>query len=197
MAIVKEVLSEINRDLAQQIERLGGRAVACSDREEGVLTARKLPSTGPEADIGLVGEVAGVETEVLQQFAAAGQIPVIAPIGEDSSGISYNINGDLAAGAIAAALPAVKLVFLTDVEGIMSRSDDTGQPQILSSLRREEIDRLVAEGTIAGGMIPKVTAGLQALATGVGKVHIIDGRVKHSLLLEIFTDRGIGTEITD
>lgn len=191
IGIVSEVLSEINRDLSGRIAALGGRAEAFSSHRDRVITARKL---GP-ADLGFVGEVERVDTEMIRRVTRANRVPVIAPLGSDGQGRLYNINGDLAAGAIAGALKAEKLVFLTDVEGIMTRDDGSGQRQVLSSLKREEINRLIEEATIAGGMIPKVTAGLLALERGVKKIHIIDGRIKHSLLLEIFTDKGVGTEI--
>ncbi len=191
IGIVSEVLTEINRELAERIAALGGRAESFSSHEKRVITARKH---GP-AELGFVGEVAGVDTAAIRKATRAGRVPVIAPLGADEKGRLYNINGDLAAGAIAGALKAEKLVFLTDVEGIMTRDDGSGQRQVLSSLKREEINRLVEEATIAGGMIPKVTAGLLALDQGVKKIHIIDGRIKHSLLLEIFTDKGVGTEI--
>ncbi len=191
IGIVSEVLAGINRDLAGQIGKLGGRAESFSSHENRVITARKH---GP-AELGFVGEVEDVDTATIRRATRANRVPVIAPLGADGKGRLYNINGDLAAGAIAGALKAEKLVFLTDVEGIMTRDDGSGQRQVLSSLKRNEINRLVEEATIAGGMIPKVTAGLLALDRGVKKIHIIDGRIKHSLLLEIFTDKGIGTEI--
>ncbi len=189
--IVSEVLAGINRDLADQIVALGGRAESFCAHEDRVMTARRhLP-----AELGFVGEVEKVDTAAVKRVTRANRVPVIAPLGSDAKGRLYNINGDLAAGAIAGALKAEKLVFLTDVEGIMTRDDGSGQKQVLSSLKRGEINRLVEEETIAGGMIPKVTAGLLALEQGVRKIHIIDGRIKHSLLLEIFTDKGVGTEI--
>lgn len=191
IGIVSEVLSEINRDLANKIAALGGRAEGFSAHPNRVITARRLAPP----DLGFVGEVARVDTETIRKTTRANRVPVIAPLGADGQGQLYNINGDLAAGAIAGALKAEKLVFLTDVEGIMTRDDGSGQRQVLSSLKREEINRLVEEETIAGGMIPKVAAGLLALDQGVKKIHIIDGRIKHSLLLEIFTDKGVGTEI--
>lgn len=191
IGIVSEVLAGINRDLADQIAALGGRAESFCAHEDRVMTARRY---GP-AELGFVGEVEKVDTAAIKRVTRANRVPVIAPLGSDARGQLHNINGDLAAGAIAGALKAEKLVFLTDVEGIMTRDDGSGQKQVLSSLKREEINRLVEEETIAGGMIPKVTAGLLALDQGVRKIHIIDGRIKHSLLLEIFTDKGVGTEI--
>ena len=191
IGIVSGVLAGINRDLADQIAALGGRAESFSTHRDRVITARRH---GP-AELGFVGEVEKVDTAAIRRVTRADRVPVIAPLGSDTRGRLYNINGDLAAGAIAGALKAEKLVFLTDVEGIMTRDDGSGQRQILSSLKREEINRMIEEGTIAGGMIPKVTAGLLALEQGVRKIHIVDGRLKHSLLLEIFTDKGVGSEI--
>ena len=124
-------------------------------------------------------------------------VPVIAPLGRDKKEKVYNINGDTMAADVAIALKADKLVFLTDVEGIMRTTKGESSPQLLSSLHREDIDNLLREGVIEGGMIPKAKAALKALAHGVEKVHIIDGRVKHSLLLEIFTNEGVGTEIVN
>ncbi len=191
IGIVSKVLAGINRDLADRIADLGGRAESFCAHENRVMTARQhFP-----AELGFVGEVEKVDTAAIKRVTRTNRVPVIAPLGSDARGRLYNINGDLAAGAIAGALKAEKLVFLTDVEGIMTRDDCSGQKQVLSSLKREEINRMVEEGTIAGGMIPKVTAGLLALEQGVKKIHIIDGRIKHSLLLEIFTDKGVGTEI--
>jgi len=199
IGIVREVLSEINGALSEQIRELGGRAVGLYGRGEMVIKAKKLfPMLSDQSgkstatDIGFVGEVDRIDAAAIRKFTGRDRVPVIAPLGEDNKGNVYNINGDMAAGAIAAELKAEKLVFLTDVEGIMTKAD---RKQILSSLNREDIVRLMGEGTIAGGMIPKVMAGLHALENGVKKIHIIDGRIKHSLLLEIFTDKGIGTEI--
>jgi acetylglutamate kinase len=201
IGIVREVLSEINGVLGEQIRELGGRAVGLYGRGEMVIKAKKLfPMLSDQSgkstptDIGFVGEVDRIDTEAIRKFTGRDRVPVIAPLGEDNKGNVYNINGDMAAGAIAAELKAEKLVFLTDVEGITTKAD---RKQILSSLNREDIVRLMEEGTIAGGMIPKVMAGLHALENGVKKIHIIDGRIKHSLLLEIFTDKGIGTEIVN
>ncbi|MFH1037742.1 MAG: acetylglutamate kinase [PVC group bacterium] len=204
MKIVWEVLSGINAELTEQIRSLGGRAEGFCSHENRVITARKLqpvvsvPGGEPRSvDLGFVGEVDAVDTKSLLKVLGRNRVPVIAPVGADGAGDIYNINGDLAAAALAAALKAEKLVFLTDVEGIMTREDESGRHQVLSSLKKGEIVRLLEEGTITGGMIPKATAGLHALEGGVKKVHIIDGRIRHSLLLEIFTDKGIGTEIVN
>ena len=202
IGIVQEVLSEINKELVEKIIALKGRARGLNGVEKSVIKASKyLPvveGSGGESqtvDIGFVGEVARVEPEAVLRITRRETIPVIAPLGRGEDGRDYNINGDMAAGAIAGALKAEKLVFLTDVEGIMRRGEDDEKPQLLSSLRQADIKNLMKEGVLEGGMIPKVKAGLQALADGVKKIHIIDGRIKHSLLLEIFTDKGIGTEI--
>jgi len=201
IGIVMEILAGINGTLSARINDMGGRSVGLCRREELVIKANKhLPLLSAKSgkskptDIGFVGEVDRIDVDAIRNITRRDRVPVIAPLGEDKKGDVYNINGDMAAGAIAAELNAEKLVFLTDVEGIMTKSDHR---QVLSSLKREDIIRLMEEGTIAGGMIPKVTAGLHALENGVKKIHIIDGRIKHSLLLEIFTDKGIGTEIVN
>lgn len=202
--IVRNVLSGINAELTEQIHSLGGRAEGLSGGKKNVIKARKLQPVYSDSrgmptlmDIGFVGEVDRIETEAIVKIIRKNKVPVIAPFGTDEAGQIYNINGDMAAGAIAAALKAERLVFLTDVEGIMTKADQKGQRQVLSTLKREEIIRLLEEGTIMGGMIPKVNAGLYALENGVKKVHIIDGRLKHSLLLELFTEKRIGTEMVN
>ena len=202
IGIVSEVLSEINRGLVDKIRGFGGKASGvCAGKESVIRAVKHLPLVkgknggGAAADIGFVGEVSAVFPALLSRIIRRGAIPVIAPLGADGKGRVYNINGDVAAGEIAAALKAEKLVFLSDVPGILRKPDGEGQSQLLSSLNRRDIHQLLAGGVIEGGMIPKVTAGLKALENGVGKVHVIDGRIKHSLLLEIFTDKGIGTEI--
>ncbi|HOO76457.1 MAG TPA: acetylglutamate kinase [bacterium] len=201
--LVHEAMSEINADLVARIEAEGGRAEGLVARPDPVIRARRhLPLLpGPDGfkvptDIGFVGEIESTRPGTLFQLTADDIVPVIAPLGRDEEGNVYNINGDMMAGAVAAALGAEKLVFLTDVEGII-RLREGEEPILLSSLNRNEIASLLKEGVISGGMIPKVRSGLQALEGGVRKVHIIDGRVKHSLLLEIFTDQGIGTEISN
>jgi len=141
-------------------------------------------------DIGLVGEVETVNTEPIRLLEDAGFIPVIAPVGVGASGETYNINADLVAGEIAAALSAEKLIHLTDVQGILD-----GEQRLISTLSRKEAERLMSAGVIAGGMLPKVESSLRALEGGTSKAHIIDGRVPHAILLELFTREGIGTEI--
>lgn len=197
--IVREVLAEINGELVDKIEGMGGRARGMLGSDGPLLTVRKHPpvktAAGETVDVGLVGEVTSVKTEFLRRVFRKSAVPIIAPLGKDGRGRIHNINGDAAAAEVAAALKAEKLVFLTDVEGIVSRSGSGEERQLLSSLNRGDIENLLREGIIGGGMIPKVKAGLRALEKGVKKIHIIDGRLKHSLLLEIFTEKGIGTEI--
>jgi len=158
---------------------------------------RQEPVKGKDAsgnevlvDLGRVGEVSHVDAKIVEQLIASGFIPVIAPIAVDRGGHSLNVNADTAAGAIASAMNAAKLMLMTDVEGVKTATGER-----LSSLDAQEAERLIAEGVITGGMIPKVRCALDAVSGGVEKVHIIDGRRRHALLLEIFTDSGVGTEI--
>ncbi|MFN7065242.1 MAG: acetylglutamate kinase [Aquificaceae bacterium] len=205
MHVVEMVLSgDINKDIVALINRYSGRrvyAVGLSGRDGQLIRARKLNkqeyfrSLGlevPEEDIGYVGQAEGVNVELLQVLMDKGYIPVIAPVGVGESGEAYNINADLVASHIAMALRAEKLIFLTDMEGVKDK-----EGRLISTLRREEALRLISEGTIKGGMLPKVKSALEALEAGVRKVHIIDGRVFHSILLEVFTEEGIGTEIVE
>ena len=194
MDIVEMVLGgKINKDLVARINRHGGRAVGITGKDAGLIRARRLRSPDgqelPE-DRGLVGEVEAIFPQILVTLEEGRFIPVVAPIGVDAQNRTYNINADLAAGAIAAALRAEKLIFLTDVPGIL---DPEGR--LLSTLTRKEVQQLMDQGVIRGGMVPKVQACLTALEGGVHKTHIIDGRIEHAILLEIFTREGIGTEI--
>lgn len=195
MEVVEMVLSgKVNKEIVSLICRQGGRAVGLSGVDDGLLRAEKLPevkmSSGELVDTGRVGSITAVDPDVLQKLVTAGLIPVIAPVAGDSEGRPLNINADTVAGRIAAALKAEKLVLMTDTEGVCD-ADGT----LIPSLDAEEIERLRARNVIAGGMIPKAQCALDALSAGVGKCHILDGRVRHAVLLEIFTDRGIGTEI--
>ncbi|HUO57580.1 MAG TPA: acetylglutamate kinase [bacterium] len=193
MKVVEKVLGgKINRQLVTLIHQLGGRAVGLSGKDGAMLQATRVKSkTGK--DIGYVGKVSKVNTLVLHSLDRAQFIPVIAPMGVGKDGHTYNVNADEAAGAIAGALKAEKLVFLTDVPGICRKKDD---PQsLISTLKVGEIPSLMKKGVISGGMIPKVEACLQAVKSGVHKTHIIDGTLPHALLLEIFTPQGVGTEI--
>ena len=196
MEIVEMVLGGmINKEIVSLINRHGGRAVGLTGKDGGLIQARKAASEGVggegRVDLGLVGEAGKVDPGVLLSLEQDRFIPVIAPIGADAEGRSYNINADEAAGAIAAALKAEKLLLLTDVQGILN-----GAGKLLPTITRKEAARLMKQGVIKEGMIPKVQSALSAVEAGVTKAHIIDGRVPHALLLEVFTDKGVGTEIT-
>jgi acetylglutamate kinase len=192
MEVVEMVLGgTVNKEIVRLINQHGGDAVGLTGKDGNLITARPLAGKGDEAPaMGLVGEVAQVRAALLHRLDEGRYIPVIAPVGVDEKGQSYNINADLVAGAVAAALGAEKLIVLTDVPGILD-----GDKKLISSLSREAADRMVAEGHIAGGMLPKVRACLEALSGGVVKAHIVDGRTPHAILLELFTDTGVGTEI--
>jgi acetylglutamate kinase len=192
--IVEMVLvGTINKEIVRLINLHGGRAVGLSGKDGDLIRARRrrhrLPS-GEEVDIGLVGEVEAVNPQSLRLLEEGGFVPVIAPVGAGAKGETYNINADLVAGDLAAALGAEKLIHLTDVQGIVG-SDG----QLVSTLPRTDAERLVKAGTIEGGMLPKVESALRALEGGTVKAHIIDGRIPHAILLELFTKEGIGTEI--
>ena len=196
MDIAEMVLTgDINKDIVSHINVNGGRAVGLSGKDGNLLMARKMlkkdkADPSKTVDIGFVGEITSVNPTIINALDANQFIPVIAPIGFGENGETYNINADTAAGAIAGALKAEKLILLTDVEGV---KDTKGN--LLSTLTETEVQRLIAAGDITGGMIPKVTCCCKALDEGVAKAHIIDGRVEHAVLLEIFTDIGIGTQI--
>jgi acetylglutamate kinase len=204
MEIVEMVLAgRINMEITDLINRHGGSAVGLSGKDGGLilskpLTAkawaesldRELDDEDSDGDFGLVGDIEKVDPSLLHKLQDDHYIPIIAPIGTDREGNTYNINADLVAGAIAGALHAEKLVMMTDIKGIR---DAKGRH--LSTISRKDVQRMVKKGTITEGMLPKVHACLDALAGGVGKAHIIDGRVPHAILLEIFTRKGIGTEI--
>jgi acetylglutamate kinase len=165
----------------------GGNAIGLCGVDNMLLRARKLVTDGK--DLGLVGEITSVNIPFLTLLLQNGMMPVIAPLGMGESGQLFNINADLAAGAVAAALKAEKLVYLSDTEGILVKD------KLVSSMTKKEAEAFITQGDIFGGMIPKVTSAFDTLEAGVNKVHIIDGRIKHSLLLEIFTDEGIGTQM--
>jgi acetylglutamate kinase len=194
--VVRVLLQEINVGIEQQIRQLGGRAVGPHLGSLHYLTGEKLVLAGTDGgpiDMGSVGKVTKVDAELIRDFCAAGVVPVIPSLAIDENGHWLNVNADTAAAAVAAQLPAEKLVLLTDTPGILlNRSDPIS---LLSSLNKSECEKLMKKGVIDEGMIPKVEACLEALAGGVRKTHIIDGRIKHSLLLEIYTDKGVGTEI--
>ncbi|WP_456371243.1 acetylglutamate kinase [Thermodesulfatator atlanticus] len=199
MSVVEMVLvGTVNKDIVGLINRHGGKAVGLSGRDGDLVIAEKMKiyrysgdDRPPEIiDIGRVGKVKGVNPEVLMVLLQKGFIPVIAPVGVGPNGEAYNINADLVTGAIAGALKAEKVIYLTDVEGVKD-----SQGRLVSSLTIADLEEFLEKGVAQGGMIPKLKSARKALWAGVKKAHIIDGRVPHAILLEIFTDHGVGTEI--
>ncbi len=199
MDIVEMVLGgQVNKEIVNLINRQGGRAVGLTGKDGDLIRARKLTfkQNSPEMkaseiiDIGHVGEVASIDTGVIDLLVQGDFIPVIAPIGVGEDGQSYNINADLVAGKLAEVLKAEKLILLTNIAGIMSKDG-----QVLTGLDSKRVNELIADGTIYGGMLPKIRCALEAAQGGVRAVHIIDGRIEHSVLLELFTDQGVGTLI--
>ncbi|MBT3375923.1 MAG: acetylglutamate kinase [Lentisphaerae bacterium] len=194
--VVDDVLhNQVNADLVRMMSDLDGKPHSVSGKN--VLRAERATTTdretGEEEDLGFVGRVVNVDTEQLRWILGRREVPVITPLGRDMSDRVFNINADMAACEIAAEIQADKLVFLSDVPGLMRDPDDPGS--LIPTVRRGEIEGLIEEGVISGGMVPKVRSAAAALDAGTKKVHMIDGRVQHSLLLEIFTDQGIGTQI--
>jgi acetylglutamate kinase len=186
MEVVEMVLGgSVNREIVELIQRGGGQAIGLTGNDGRMLLVRR------REELGRVGEVVAVDPAPIRAASEAGFIPVIAPIGVDAHGVTHNVNADEAAGAIARALQAEKFILLTDVQGVRDASG-----RLIGQLTEPEIQKLVAEGTIQGGMIPKVECCLEALRGGVARAHIVDGRVLHAILLEIFTDRGVGTLLT-
>jgi acetylglutamate kinase len=201
MDVVEMVLGGmVNKEIVGLINHNGGKAIGLTGKDGNLLKATKLKvkHKTPEMaateiiDIGHVGEVQSVNTELLEMLCNSDYIPVIAPIGVDENGTSYNINADLVAGTLAEVVKAEKLILLTNIAGLMDKDGE-----VLTGLTTKEVDRLIADGTIHGGMLPKIGCALSAVKAGVKRVHIIDGRVEHSCLLEIFTDEGVGTLITN
>ncbi|MCK4378244.1 MAG: acetylglutamate kinase [Deltaproteobacteria bacterium] len=199
MDVVEMVLvGKVNKMIVNFINLQGGKAVGLSGKDGNLLEAEKLlmydtpqADRPPEIiDVGKVGVVRKVNPEVLRSLDDTGFIPVIAPVGVDETGETYNINADLVAGSVAAALQAEKLILLTDVPGVLDKDGE-----LLSSLPHEEVKTMIASGEIIGGMLPKINCCLEAMRGGVKKTHILDGRLSHCLLLEIFTKKGVGTEI--
>ncbi|WP_068071242.1 acetylglutamate kinase [Novosphingobium lentum] len=197
--IAEMVLSgAINKELVGWIAQAGGKALGISGKDAGLVTATKVERTSKDPDshieraidLGFVGEPSHVDTMIIDTACAAGMIPVIAPIGAGADGQTYNINADTMAGAIAAALGAARLFLLTDVAGVLDKDK-----QLLSDLRPADVERLQADGTISGGMIPKLETCIHAVEAGCEAAVILDGRVPHAMLLEIFTSRGVGTLI--
>lgn len=191
MKVTDAVLGRINRGIVTRLRKLGDRSIGFSGRQGGVVIARKMRLKGANAheDLGFVGQVSGFKMTTLLRARNDRRIPIFSSVAVGGSAL-YNVNADDVAGALAAKLKAAKLILMTDVPGIQD-----GQHNLLSSLKASQARALIASGVIVKGMIPKVRSCLSALAAGVGKAHIIDGRLRHSLLLEIFTTRGVGTQI--
>jgi len=200
MEVVEMVLGgSVNKSIVSLINKNGGRAIGLTGKDGNLIRAQKLylDKKGEDGqihhiDLGLVGEVVSIKTDVLDLFMQGDFIPVIAPLGVDEEGNTYNINADLVAGKVAEALKAEKLVLLTNIPGVMDANK-----QVLTGLTTQDVDHLIDTGVIYGGMIPKVSCALEAVKNGVISAHIIDGRVPHASLLEVFTDVGMGTQITN
>jgi acetylglutamate kinase len=199
MQVVEMVLAgQINSEIVGLISEEGARAVGISGKDDGFLRARrKAPASVTDSsgqarvvDLGRVGEVDSVSPDLLRDLLKAGYLPVVAPVGKGPNGEALNVNADTAAGRIAAALGATKLMLMTDVAGVKDKNGD-----LVRELVPGQTEAMIADGVITGGMIPKVRCALDAVLRGVSKVHIVDGRTRHALLLEIFTDMGVGTEI--
>ncbi|MBN8600132.1 MAG: acetylglutamate kinase [Planctomycetes bacterium] len=194
--VVKTLAGEINQQLTDEIERLGGRAMNLTFGTTPVLFGEKLlldNGSGEKIDLGFVGHVTRVDRNVIESLTYTSQIPVIPSVCVDDKGQKYNVNADTAAMAVAESLGAEKLVFLSDVNGV--RKDKNDPSTVIPSLTADEANELIRTGVIESGMIPKIEACLGTLNRGVGKVHIIDGKLRHSLLLEVYTTQGVGTEI--
>ena len=183
------LVGKVNRDIVSAINVHGALAVGLSGEDAGLITA-----TARSPELGFVGDVQAVNPSILERLMAEELIPVVATIASDSEGQAYNINADTAAGAVAEALGAEKLVYLTDVEGLRRDVDDPSS--LVSTVSADELEGMVGAGFVTGGMIPKIRSGLRAVRRGVGHAHILDGRVPHALLLEVFTPEGIGTMVT-
>ena len=199
MDVVEMVLGGlVNKEIVNAINQQGGKAVGLTGKDGELICAKKLnvSRSTPELqaseiiDLGHVGEVDAINTDVVNMLVKDDFIPVIAPIGVDKAGVSYNINADLVAGKLAAALNAEKLILLTNIPGLLDKND-----KLMTGLDPDKVDELITDGTIYGGMLPKISSALDAVQGGVKSVHIIDGRLEHAVLLEIFTDTGIGTLI--
>ncbi|MDP2707509.1 MAG: acetylglutamate kinase, partial [Burkholderiales bacterium] len=196
MDVVEMVLGgQVNTDIVNLINQSGGRAVGLSGTDGPLIRARKMmmrdkDNPGELIDIGQVGEVESIDPEVIEVLTAQNFVPVIAPVGVGKDGESYNINADLVAGKLAEILKAEKLVVLTNTPGVLDKNGN-----LLTGLTAKKIDALFADGTISGGMLPKIGSALEAVKNGVNSCHIIDGRIEHALLLEILTSEGVGTLI--
>lgn len=200
MDVVEMVLGGlVNKSIVNLINQNGGKAVGLTGKDGSLIRARKMllerineKGQREYVDIGQVGEVAGIKTDVIEMVIGSDFIPVIAPVGVGDAGESYNINADLVAGKVAEALKAEKLILLTNIPGVMDKNKN-----VLTGLTTQNVDELIADGTIYGGMLPKVGCALEAVKGGVTSAHIIDGRIPHATLLEVFTDAGMGTLITN
>ncbi len=193
MEIAEMVLNKVNKSLVQMVEELGVNAVGISGKDGGLLKVEKKFSEGQ--DIGYVGEITEVNPKILEDLLERDFLPIVCPIGMDANYETYNINADDAACAIAQAMQAEKLAFLTDIEGVYKDPED--KSTLISELTLSEARTLIADGFIGGGMLPKLKNCMTAIEEGVSRVHILDGRIAHCLLLEIFTNKGIGTAILD
>ncbi|MEX2131334.1 MAG: acetylglutamate kinase [Pseudohongiellaceae bacterium] len=200
MDVVEMVLGGlVNKEIVSLLNKHQGKAVGITGKDGDLIRAEKLKlkpnGTDPDhegIDIGLVGRITGINTEIIEVMTRSGFIPVIAPIGADREGNSYNINADTVAGEIAKVLKAEKLILLTNIAGVQDKSG-----KVITGLSVGQVDALIADKTIHGGMLPKIECALEAVRSGVKSAHIIDGRVEHAVLLEIFTDEGVGTVITN
>ena len=192
MEIVQMVLAgKLNKNIAAEIGTLGGKAIGLCGKDAGLIVVKKKPPLPDGVDLGHVGDIVKVNTKLLNTLCTDEYIPVISSVGVDENGDSYNINADTAAAAIATALKAEKLIYLTDIDGVRRVADDP--TTLIPVMTVEQAHAYIADGTITGGMIPKVTACVEAIEKGVRRVHIINGTIPHPIILEIFTDRGIGT----
>jgi acetylglutamate kinase len=201
MSVVEMVLvGTVNKEIVGLINRHGGKAVGLSGRDGNLIQAVPMKIykySGNERpteiiDIGRVGKVSNINAEILNSLESSGFIPIIAPVGVGPEGQAYNINADLVAGAIAGELKAEKLIILTDIDGVMDLKNE-----LIQSMTADDVKRILKDGTVTGGMIPKLKSCLKALNSGVDKTHIIDGRKEHAILLEMFTDSGVGTQIVN
>ena len=191
MELAEMVLARVNKELVAKIQTLGIKAAGISGKDGGLLTVeKKFPGS---EDIGFVGDVTEVDTKILEDLLEKDFLPVVFPVGMDKDGVTYNINADEAASSIATALRAEKLAYLSDVEGV--RLDPEDPESVISELYTNEAQDLIKQGVISGGMLPKIENCIDAINKGVSRVHIMDGRIPHGLLLEIFTNKGIGTAI--
>jgi acetylglutamate kinase len=195
MNVVEMVLGELNQEIVGLINQQGGKAVGLTGQDAAFIRARKLlvkseTNHGEMLDIGFVGEVKAIDPELIALLDSRDFIPVIAPIGVGDEGEAYNINADLVAGKLAETLRAEKLVLMTNITGVLNK-----EGKVVHNITSQQIDRMIEDGTISGGMIPKIAGALDAVKNGVKTAHIIDGRVEHALLLEVLTDAGVGTAI--